>query len=82
MPGNKNVLRVPLINRDKVLMLPLLIKLGLIKNSVQALEPLPQISSVELCESKRMFVHIIGQQIRKVSEDIHFQDLIILKMHG
>ena len=35
-PGSKNVLRVPLVEREKVLMPPLHIKLGLMKNFVKA----------------------------------------------
>ena len=37
-PVSKNVLRVPLVEREKVLMPPLHIKLGLMKNFVKALD--------------------------------------------
>ena len=37
-PGSKNILRVPLIERDNVIMTPLHIKLGLMKNFVKALD--------------------------------------------
>lgn len=37
-PGNKNVIREPLVEREKVIMPPLHIKLGLMKNFVKALE--------------------------------------------
>ena len=37
-PGSKNVAHVPLVQRDKVLMPPLHIKLGLMKNFVKRLD--------------------------------------------
>ncbi|XP_076059422.1 uncharacterized protein LOC143036052 [Oratosquilla oratoria] len=71
-PGNKNVLRVPLIDRDKVLMPPLHIKLGLMKNFVKALDndsdafrylcsKFPELSYAKVKEGV-----FIGPQIRKV----------------
>ena len=37
-PGNKNVLHTPLVDRDKILMPPLHIKLGLMKSFVKKLD--------------------------------------------
>ncbi len=83
-PGNKNVLRVPLIDRDKVFMPPLHIKLGLMKNFVKALDngsdafrylcnKFPELSNAKVKEGV-----FIGPQIRKVIADTHFQDLSAL----
>jgi hypothetical protein len=38
IPGQKNVLNTPLINREKVYLPPLHTKLGLIKNSIKAVD--------------------------------------------
>ena len=81
-PGNRNVLRVPLIDRDKVLLPPLHIKLGLMKNFVKAIEnnsdafwylcnKFPELSYEKVKEGV-----FIGQQIKKVIADTYYQDLL------
>lgn len=73
---------MPLIDRDKVLMPPLHIKLGLVKNFVKALDndsdafrylcnKFPELSYAKVKEGV-----FIGPQIRKVMADTHFQDLL------
>ena len=81
-PGSKNVLRVPLVEREKVLMPPLHIKLGLMKNFVKALDKnsdafrylcnkFPELSYAKVKEGV-----FIGPQIRKIIADSHFEDLL------
>lgn len=81
-PGSKNILRVPLVERDKVIMPPLHIKLGLMKNFVKALDTysdafqylrnkFPELSIAKVKEGV-----FIGPQIRKIIADSHFQDLL------
>jgi len=81
-PGSKNVLRVPLVERDNVIMPPLHIKLGLMKNFVKALDndsdafrylrnKFPELSDAKVTEGV-----FIGPQIRKIIADSHFQDLL------
>ena len=76
----KNIQHIPLVNPDKVLMPPLHIKLGLMKNFVKAMEKqnsngfeflcknFPKLSLAKLKEG--IFV---GPQIRKVFEDPEFE---------
>ena len=78
-PGVKNI-HILLVNADKVLMPPLHIKLGLMKNFVKAMEKqnsngfeflckkFPKLSLAKLKEG--IFV---GRQIRKVFEDTEFE---------
>ena len=81
-PGSKNVLRVPLVERDKVIMPPFHIKLGLMKNFVKALDndsdafrylrnKFPELSDAKVTEGV-----FIGPQIRKIIADSHFQELL------
>ena len=81
-PGSKNVLRVPLVQRDRVIMPPLHIKLGLMKNFVKALDKdsdafrylctkFPELSYAKVKEGV-----FIGPQIRKMIADSNFQDLL------
>ena len=79
-PGVKNIQHIPLVNPDKVLMPPLHIKLGLMKNFVKAMakqnsndfeflcKKFPKLSLAKLKEG--IFV---GPQIRKVFEDPEFE---------
>ena len=79
-PGVKNIPHIPLVNPDKVLMPPLHIKLGLMKNFVKAMakqnsngfeflcKKFPKLSLAKLKEG--IFV---GPQIRKVFEDPEFE---------
>jgi hypothetical protein len=81
-PGNKNVLRLPLVASNKVLMPPLHIKLGLMKNFVKALskdsdafkyvcEMFPKLSYAKVKEG--IFV---GPQIRKLIADEQFDNIL------
>ena len=75
-PGVKNIQHIPLVNSDKVLMPPLHIKLGLMKNFVKAMakqnsngfeflcKKFPKLSLAKLKEGT-----FVGPQIRKVFED-------------
>ena len=79
-PGVKNIQHIPLVNPDKVLMPPLHIKLGLMKNFVKAMakqnsngfeflcKKFPKLSLAKLKEG--IFV---GPQIRKVFEGPEFE---------
>ena len=80
--GEKNVLHEPLVSREKVILPPLHIKLGLMKNFVKALDKtssafaylrsmFPQISDAKIKEG--IFV---GPQIRKVIADRRFEELL------
>ncbi|ESO12521.1 hypothetical protein HELRODRAFT_159075 [Helobdella robusta] len=80
-PGHKNVLHEPLVLKKDIILPPLHIKLGLIKNFVKALDKtsdaftylrsmFPRISDAKI---KGIFV---GPQIRKVIGDKHFQDML------
>ncbi|ESO03183.1 hypothetical protein HELRODRAFT_174081 [Helobdella robusta] len=81
-PGHKNVLHEPLVLKKNIILPPLHIKLGLMKNFVKALDNtsdaftylrsmFPRISDAKIKE--RIFV---GPQIRKVIGDKHFQDML------
>ena len=81
-PGSKNVLHVPLVDRDNVIMPPLHIKLGLMKNFVKALDndsdafqylckKFPKLSYAKVKEGV-----FIGPQIRKIIADRYFDDLL------
>ena len=79
-PGTSNIKYAPLVNPKKVLLPPLHIKLGLMKNFVKAMdkegsgfqylrEIFPQLSDVKLKEAI-----FIGPQIRKLLDDLRFQE--------
>lgn len=81
-PGNKNVAHTPLVQRDKVLMPPLHIKLGLMKNFVKAMDnnsdaflylrgKFPELSDAKVKEGV-----FIGPQIRKIVADKQFEQLL------
>lgn len=81
-PGNKNILNLPLVEREKIIMPPLHIKLGLMKNFVKALDnetdafqylrnKFPKLSSAKVKEGV-----FIGPQIKKLMTDEHFQDIL------
>lgn len=81
-PGVKNVVNTPLVDPKEVLLPPLHIKLGLMKNFVKALdrsseafmclkELFPRISEAKLKEG--IFV---GPQIREVMKSEHFENLL------
>jgi hypothetical protein len=81
-PGSKNVLRVSLVEREKVIMPPPHIKLGLMKNFVKELDnnsdvfrhlynKFPELSYAKVKEGV-----FIGPQIRKIIADSHFEDLL------
>lgn len=84
-PGEKNVMHEPLVHREDIILPPLHIKLGLMKNFVKALDKtsnafiylrskFPQISDAKIKEG--IFV---GPQIRKMIVDSHFDELLIGK---
>ena len=84
-PGEKNVIREPLARKEDIILPPLHIKLGLMKNFVKALDKtsdafvylrskFPQISDAKIKEG--IFV---GPQIRKVIAHRHFEELLIGK---
>ena len=75
-PGVKNIQHIPLVNADKVLMPPLHIKLGLMKNFVKAMAKQNSNGFEFLCKkfpklslAKLKKGIIVGPQIRKVFED-------------
>lgn len=80
MPGEANIKNIPLIDPRKVLLPPLHIKLGLMKNFVKALdknneafkylkEVFPKLSDANLKEGI-----FIGPQIRKILKDKQFEE--------
>jgi hypothetical protein len=81
-PGQKNIVRPPLVDPTKVLLPPLHVKLGLMKNFVKAMnkdsngfkflkEKFPRISEAKINEG--IFV---GPQIREIMNDTHFEQLL------
>lgn len=81
-PGKKNVVKTPLVASKDVLLPPLHIKLGIMKNFVKAMdkekpafkylkEKFPKISAAKLNEG--IFV---GPQIRQVLKDEHFDSIL------
>lgn len=81
-PGHKNVIHEPLVDKGSIILPPLHIKLGLMKNFVKALdktskaftylrEKFSQVSDAKIKEG--IFV---GPQIRKVIADRHFEELL------
>ena len=87
-PGTKNILQQPLIESSKILLPPLHIKLGLIKNFVKALDrdgpafrhlisKFPRLSIAKIKEGI-----FIGPQIRELFSDEHFAGLLTKKEHA
>ena len=83
-PGSKNVLRVPLVQRDRVIMPPLHIKLELMKNFVKALDndsdafrslctKFPELCTKFYAKVKEGL--FIGPQIRKIIADLQLARL-------
>ena len=81
-PRNKNVAHEPLDQSDKVLMIPLHIKLGLMKSFVKAMNndsdafrylrgKFPELSDAKVKEGV-----FIGPQIRKILADKQFEELL------
>lgn len=81
-PGLKNVIHEPLVDKDNIILPPLHIKLGLMKNFVKGLDTtseaftylrskFPQVSDAKIKEG--IFV---GPQIRTVIAGIHFEELL------
>ena len=89
-PGFHNVLNSPLIERSKILLPPLLIKLGVAKQFAKSLKP----TSRAFCYIRQMFPSIsgekvkggifVGPQIRRVlaSEELEGKCLIWKEMLG
>lgn len=82
-PGEKNVIRTPLIDPSKVLLPPLHIKLGLMKNFVKAInkdgagfkylkEKFSRLSDAKINEGV-----FIGPQIRTLMLDEHFDEILV-----
>lgn len=82
LPGSLNVIRLPLVSRDKILLPPLHIKLGLIKQLVKGLnkegkcfkylfEKFPSLSDAKIKEG--IFV---GPDIRKLMKDTKFESVM------
>ena len=82
IPGEKNVKQLPLVNPEKIILPPLHIKLGLMKNFVKAMDrtgrgfqylqdKFPRISEAKLKEG--IFV---GPQIRQVIRDENFNNTL------
>ena len=82
LPGNHNVKAVPLVDPKKILLPPLHIKLGLMKNFVKALNKngaafkyleskFPRIS-----EGKLKAGIFVGPQIRELMKDMHFEEAL------
>jgi len=81
VPVEECVRNRPIVDKDKILLLPLHIKLGLIKNFVKAMnkhgkgfeylrEKLPKLSDSELKES-----NFIGPQIREIiTDDLRYKN--------
>lgn len=81
-PGHKNIIHEPLVHKDSIIMPPLHIKLGLMKNFVKGMDQssnaftylrdkFPKISEAKIKEG--IFV---GPQIRNVIMDTHFEELL------
>lgn len=79
LPGEANVERVPLVDPNKIILPPLHIKLGLIKNFVKKLKPesrsvlylkekFPRLSEAKIKEGV-----FIGPQIKKLMQDSDFE---------
>ncbi|MFP3032956.1 MAG: hypothetical protein ACEY3M_18210 [Wolbachia sp.] len=88
-PGSKNILRVALVEPDKVIMPPFHIKLGLMNNFVKALNK-DSVAFRYLCNKFPVLSYtkvkegvFIGPRIKKIIAGSHFQDLLGGKeMHG
>lgn len=82
LPGQKNIVNVPLVNKEMILLPPLHIKLGLFKNFVKAMdkdgagfrylkEKFPRVSDAKIKEG--IFV---GPQIRTLIKDEQFRTVL------
>ncbi|KAJ4435232.1 hypothetical protein ANN_23810 [Periplaneta americana] len=60
IPGKHNVIHEALVPREKILLLPLHIKLGLVKQFVKALEP----NSVAYLHIRKMFPHLSDAKVK------------------
>lgn len=81
MPGEHSVKEKPLVDMIKVLLPPLYIKLGMMKNFVKAMDKngaacqhlctlFPAVSSTKI---------FVGPQIREVLKDIDFEELLPIR---
>ena len=85
-PGSENIQHVPLVDHKKILLPPLHIKLGLMKNFVKAMGKVNSNGYAYLCEkfskisSAKMKEGIfIGPQIREVMKDPNFEKTLTVK---
>jgi hypothetical protein len=80
VPGQKNVVNTPLINPEKVYLLPLPIKLGLIKNFVKAMDQNSagvmylKVSFLGKSDAKIKEGAFVGPRIRELIQDVTFED--------
>ena len=85
VPGEHSLKENPLVDMNKVLLLPLHIKLGLMKNFVKALHKngsaFQQLSTVfpGLSAAKLKEGIFVGPHIREVLKDTDFEELLNLK---
>ena len=81
VPGEHSLNKNPLVNMNKVLLPPLHIKLGLMKNFVKGLHKngaaFQHLSTVFLVKLKEGI--FVGPQIREVLKDTDFEELLNLK---
>ena len=85
-PGSENIQHVPLVYHKNILLPPLRIKLGLMKNFVKAIDKINSNGYAYLCEkfskisSAKMKAGIfIGPQIREVMKDPNFEKTLTVK---
>ncbi|KAJ8684337.1 hypothetical protein QAD02_020129 [Eretmocerus hayati] len=82
IPGQKNVPAIPLVDRDKIVLPPLHINLGIVKNSIKAIkmtgagvlflrEKFPRLSEAKLKEGV-----LVGPDIRKLMLDSSFDAVL------
>ncbi|KAJ8666617.1 hypothetical protein QAD02_008279 [Eretmocerus hayati] len=82
IPGKKNVQAISLVDRDKIVLLPLHIKLSIVKNFIKAMnktgagvlflrEKFPWLSKAELKEGV-----LVGPDIRKLMLDSGFDAVL------
>ena len=85
VPGEHSLKENPLVDMNKVLLPPLHIKLGLMKNFVKVLHKngvaFQHLSTVfpGLCAAKLKEGIFVGPQIREVLKDTDFEELLYLK---
>lgn len=83
IPGTKSIAHEPLVDPKKVILPPLHIKLGLVKNFVKAMKQ----DYPGFMYLKKKFPHVsdakikagifVGPQIRQLMNDYHFQNLLV-----